>query len=86
MAILTNSQKIKNRLKEVMLNDRLGKIETLLTVVKSDAEQLLSNYMVLEKGEIDVIMEEKLDGTYELSIVAKTKRLIDVGKMISNTN
>lgn len=82
MAVITNTQKIKNRLKEVMLNDRLGKIETLLTVVKSDAEILLSNYMVLEKGELEVIAEEKANGTFEVVIVAKTKRLIEVGKMI----
>ena len=76
------SEIIKERLKQVMLQDRVGGVETLLTILKSDATALLSNYMALESGIVEITAEILESGGYEFVIKARTNRLIAPGRMI----
>ena len=76
------SELIKERLKQVMLSDRIGGFETLLTVLKSDLVGLLSNYMSLQADAVGIVLDLEADGTYTFSLTARTDRLIEPGRMI----
>ena len=79
---LKQRELINNRLKSLMLSDRVEGLETILTVIKSDAFLMLSNYMLLENGAIKLELDISDDGQYHLAIKATTNRLIHPGKMI----
>ena len=76
------SELIKERLGQVMLQDRIGNLETLLTVLKSDITMLLSNYMVLSAGAVEIILDASESGSYEFMIKAHSDRLINPGRML----
>jgi len=73
---------IKERLKNVMMGDRIEGFETLLTVLKSDLSVLLGNYMHLGAEGLKIQLEVKDNGEYILNITASTDRLIEPGKML----
>ncbi len=76
------SDLIKERLKNVMLTDRGSGIDKFLTSLKSDVSDLLRSYMYTDADSLNVSLDVRGDGDYELFISARGDRLIDVGKMI----
>ena len=78
------SELIKERMRQVMLQDRVSGIETLLAVLKSDITALLSNYMALDFNAVEITADtfESDLGVYEFVIKARTNRLIAPGRMI----
>jgi len=79
----TQRENIKNRLKSLVLSDRIDGLETLLTVLKSDIKILLSNYMTLDGDSVKLVLDIAPDGKYHFCVNATTARLIDPGKMIA---
>ena len=80
---MKQSDLIKERLRQVMLNDRVGGIETLLTVLKSDLKTLLLNYMTLDANDVQITADLLESGGCEFIIKARAERLIDPGKMLA---
>ena len=78
------SELIKERLAQVMLQDRVSGIETLLTILKSDLTALLSNYMALDFNAVEITaeMSDSGSGGYEFVVKVRTNRLINPGRMI----
>ncbi|MCL2796688.1 MAG: cell division topological specificity factor MinE [Firmicutes bacterium] len=78
------SELIKERMRQVMLADRVSGIETLLTVLKSDVTAVLSNYMALDFNAVEITADtdESDSGGYEFTIKVRTNRLIAPGRMI----
>ena len=80
--MLKQKDLINNRLKSLMLSDRIEGLEAILTVIKSDARDVLSNYMQLEDGGVKLELDISDDGKYHLTIKATTARLISPGRMV----
>ncbi|MCL2847362.1 MAG: cell division topological specificity factor MinE [Firmicutes bacterium] len=80
--LVTQRENIKNRLKSLVLSDRIEGLDTLLAVLNSDIKALLANYMILEQGNVKLVLEIADDGKYHFNITVITNRLIDPGKMI----
>jgi len=76
------NERIKQRLKSVMMGDRVDGLEALLTVLQSDLHVLLGNYMHLKPDSIKLQLEVAQHNVFHLSIQTSADRLIDVGKMI----
>lgn len=79
---MSKTEMIKDRLKNVMLSDRVASVESLLRVLKSDVISLLSNYMYIENEDVQLTLDAEANGEFKVNIQAKTNRLIDAGKMI----
>lgn len=76
------SEMIKDRLKNVMITDRVSNIENLLTILKSDLYSLCSNYMYMKPENLHVVLDADSEGGYEFTFKVFTDHLIDAGKMI----
>lgn len=78
----TQSEQIVDRLKTVMNADRMSGVENISKVIKSDIFDLLTSYMYLQIGDIELSIELVKDGNYILNLTAKSTHLIGAGKMI----
>ena len=71
---------VRQRLKKVVMEDKVSAIENMLRVLKSDQYKLLTNYMYLNADDLKVYITE--NGDYILTVRAVTDRLIDIGRML----
>jgi len=76
------AEQIKERLQSVMKTGRQSGLEILLNVLKSDFYTLLTSYMTLEPDNLEIDITEPELGIFQLSVVAKTNRILEGGKMI----
>ena len=76
-------EQIKNRLKTLMLSDKIEGYETLMLVLRSDLMAIFSSYMILDsKDSLKLSLDIREDGKYYFNINAIANRIIDPGKMI----
>lgn len=73
---------VKQRLKKVVMEDKVSAIENMLRVLKSDQYKLLTNYMYLNADDLKVYIDITENGDYILTVKAVTDRLIDIGRML----
>ncbi len=73
---------VKQRIKTVVMEDKLSAIESMLRVLKSDIYKLLTNYMYLSRDGLNVYIDITENGEYILSVKAETDRLIDIGRVL----
>ena len=73
---------VRQRLKKVVMEDKVSAIENMLRVLKSDQYKLLTNYMYLNADDLKVYMDITENGDYILTVKAVTDRLIDIGRML----
>jgi len=76
------AEQIKERLQSVMKTGRQSGLEILLNVLKSDFYTLLTSYMTLEPDNLEIDITEPELGIFQLSVSAKTNRILEGGKMI----
>ena len=72
---------VRQRLKKVVMEDKVSAIENMLRVLKSDQYKLLTNYMYLN-ADLKVYIDITENGDYILTVKAVTDRLIDIGRML----
>ena len=70
------------RLKKVVVNDKIGAIESMLRALKSEQYKLLTNYMYLSPDRLKVYIDILENGEYALTVRAVTDRLIDIGRVL----
>ena len=70
------------RLRKVVVNDKIGAIESMLRAMKSEQYKLLTNYMYLNPDRLKVYIDILENGEYALTVRAVTDRLIDIGRML----
>lgn len=73
---------VRQRLKNVVMEDKVSAIENMLRVLKSDQYKLLTNYMYLNADDLKVYIDITENGDYILTVKAVTDRLIDIGRML----
>ena len=73
---------VRQRLKKVVMEDKVSAIENMLRVLKSDQYKLLANYMYLNADDLKVYIDITENGDYILTVKAVTDRLIDIGRML----
>lgn len=73
---------VRQRLKKVVMEDKVSAIENMLRVLKSDQYKLLTNYMYLDADDLKVYIDITENGDYILTVKAVTDRLIDIGRML----
>ena len=73
---------VRQRLKKVVMEDKVSAIENMLRVLKSDQYKLLTNYMYLNADDLKVYIDITENGDYILTVKAMTDRLIDIGRML----
>ncbi len=73
---------VRQRLKKVVMEDKVSAIENMLRVLKSDQYKLLTNYMYLNADDLKVYIDITENGDYILTVRAVTDRLIDIGRML----
>lgn len=73
---------VRQRLKKVVMDDKVSAIENMLRVLKSDQYKLLTNYMYLNADDLKVYIDITENGDYILTVKAVTDRLIDIGRML----
>ena len=73
---------VRQRLKKVVMEDKVSAIENMLRVLKSDQYKLLTNYMYLNADDLEVYIDITENGDYILTVKAVTDRLIDIGRML----
>ncbi len=72
---------IRERLQHTLITGRLTEPDIFMTALKSDLITLLSDYMSLERESLSAELCAAENGEYELTVKARTSRLIDPGKM-----
>jgi septum formation topological specificity factor MinE len=78
------NEQIMERLERVILSERMTDFETFLTALKSDVTLLLADYAALDGGEAVRVELQPLAGDgYEITVRARTSRLLDPGKMLA---
>ena len=70
------------RLKKVVVNYKIGAIESMLRALKSEQYKLLTNYMYLNPDRLKVYIDILENGEYALTVRAVTDRLIDIGRVL----
>ena len=70
------------RLRKVVVNDKIGAIESMLRAMKSEQYKLLTNYMYLNPDRLKVYIDILENGEYALTVCAVTDRLIDIGRVL----
>ena len=70
------------RLRKVVVNDKIGAIESMLRTMKSEQYKLLTNYMYLNPDRLKVYIDILENGEYALTVRAVTDRLIDIGRVL----
>lgn len=70
------------RLKKVVVNDKIGAIESMLRALKSEQYKLLTNYIYLNPDRLKVYIDILENGEYALTVRAVTDRLIDIGRVL----
>ena len=73
---------VRQRLKKVVMEDKVSAIENMLRVLKSDQYKLLTNYMYLNADDLKVYIDITENGDYILTVKAVTDRLIDIGRRL----
>ena len=73
---------VRQRLKKVVMEDKVSAIENMLRGLKSDQYKLLTNYMYLNADDLKVYIDITENGDYILTVKAVTDRLIDIGRML----
>ena len=66
---------VKERMRKLLLNDRLSGRDELPRIIKSEAYDMLSDFFVLDKGSILVEIDGDEDG-YSVNIKAKAVRVL----------
>ena len=74
--------KAQDRLKSVVMSEKITAIENMLRVIKSEQYKLLTNYMYLNVEDLKVYIDLTENGEYHLTVKAITDKLIDIGKML----
>ena len=72
----------RQRLKSVVMEDKLSAIESMLRVLRADEYKLLTNYMYLGESDLKVYVDITESGEYVLTVRAVTDRLIDIGRVL----
>ena len=70
------------RLRKVVVNDKIGAIESMLRAMKSEQYKLLTNYMYLNPDRLKVYIDILENGEYALTVRAVTDRLIEIGRVL----
>ena len=70
------------RRRKVVVNDKIGAIESMLRAMKSEQYKLLTNYMYLNPDRLKVYIDILENGEYALTVRAVTDRLIDIGRVL----
>ena len=65
----------EDRLKRVLLQDRMDAPDNLVAVLKSDIYQALSNFFEINPSSVCVTIDSDAAGIYNLSISAKAFRV-----------
>ncbi len=71
------------RLKKVIVNDKISAIESMLVALKSELYKLLTNYMYLSGDKLKVYIDILENGDYALTVRAVSDMLIDVGRVLA---
>lgn len=78
---MNTSQLIKERIKNVMINDRSKNIDSVIKMLRSDTFTLLCDYFCVEPQDLKITLEQHAD-TYELTIKAEVTRILENGNTI----
>ncbi len=65
----------EDRLKNVLLRDRIDAPENIIAVLKSDIYEALSNFFEINPASVNVKIETETTGIYSLSVSAKAFRV-----------
>ena len=74
--------KAQDRLKSVVMSEKITAIESMLRVLKSEQYKLLTNYMYLNVEDLKVYIDVTENGEYVLTVKAVTDKLIDIGRVL----
>ena len=74
--------KAQDRLKSVVMSEKIAAIESMLRVLKSEQYKLLTNYMYLNVEDLKVYIDVTENGEYVLTVKAVTDKLIDIGRVL----
>ncbi|MBO5214755.1 MAG: cell division topological specificity factor MinE [Clostridia bacterium] len=74
--------KAQDRLKSVVMSEKITAIESMLRVLKSEQYKLLTNYMYLDVNDLKVYIDVTENGEYVLTVKAVTDKLIDIGRVL----
>ena len=74
--------KAQDRLKSVVMSEKITAIESMLRVLKSEQYKLLTNYMYLNVEDLKVYIDVTESGEYVLTVKAVTDKLIDIGRVL----
>lgn len=74
--------KVQDRLKSVVMSEKITAIESMLRVLKSEQYKLLTNYMYLNVEDLKVYIDVTESGEYVLTVKAVTDKLIDIGRVL----
>ncbi len=74
----------EDRLKRVLLQDRMDAPDNLVAVLKSDIYQALSNFFEINPSSVTVKIDGDTAGIYVLSITAKAFRVYKSAKLIAD--
>lgn len=75
-------QRVRERLHSAVMQDKVSKIEGMLKVIRAEEYKLLTNFMYLNREDLNVYVDITDDGEYILTIKAATDHLIDIGKTL----
>ncbi len=78
----TRTDRAKERLRKIRINDTVDMIEDMLKTLKNEEYKLLTDFMALSYDDLDVYMDITKNGEYVLTVKAISTKLIDIGKLI----
>lgn len=81
---MRNSKLAQDRLKNVLLKDRMDAPENLIAVLKSDIYEALSNFFEVNPASVNVNINTDTVGVYNLSVTAKAFRVYNNTKRIAD--
>ena len=64
-----------NRIKELLLSDRLGSADGYSELIASDVAQMLEKYISIDKSEIRVSISRVFGNRYRIEIIAETEQI-----------
>ena len=66
---------MRNRIKELLLSDRLGSADGYSELIASDVAQMLEKYISIDKSEIRVSISRVFGNRYRIEIIAETEQI-----------
>lgn len=79
---MKNAEASYQRLKSVLVNDKLSSPSRLCSCLQSEILFLLSSYMDVSKDSVKVDLTLTASGEYEVKIKASAKRLKNLGHIV----